>query len=194
MLAHPGSVGKPRPGMAMRILDENGEPCPTGSEGGVYFELDEAPFVYKDDPEKTAGGRIGQWFTLGDIGYVDDEGYLFLCDRSADVIVTGGVNVYPAQIEAALLELPFVADCCVVGAPNDEWGEEVRAVVQTIEADERSAAQIAAQVIAHCEQRLARHEVPRGVDLDPALPRTETGKLARRSVRERYWQGRARRI
>ena len=142
-LEKPGSVGRPRPDVTMRILDEQGEAAPTGHEGTVAFAVDEFPFEYKDDPEKTAEGRIAPgWFTMGDVGYVDEDGYLFLCDRRADVIISGGVNIYPAQIESAILERPEVADCCVVGAPNDEWGEEVRAIVQLVpgvRADEATA-------------------------------------------------------
>jgi len=193
-LTHPGSVGRPRPGLGMRILDEAGRPLPVGQEGGVYFELDEAPFVYKDDPEKTAGGRLGNWFTMGDIGYVDEEGYLYLCDRSADVIVSGGVNVYPAAVEAVLLDLDAVADCCVVGAPNEEWGEEVRAVVQLAPEAAGAAEGMTGEILAYCRAQLAGYQVPRAVEVVEALPRTEAGKLARRLVRDRYWQGRERRI
>jgi long-chain acyl-CoA synthetase len=193
-LAHPGSVGRPRPGVRMRILDDEGKECPPGREGTVCFDLEESPFVYKDDPEKTAAGRRGEYFTLGDIGRVDDEGYLTLCDRAADTIITGGVNVYPAQVESVLLELPVVADCCVVGAPSEEWGEEVRAVIEPVAGEARSEAELRAAVLAHCRARLAGYQVPRAVDFDPALPRTEAGKLARRLVRERYWKDRERRI
>ena len=193
-LERPGSVGRPRPGVAMKIVDDDGREVGARVEGTVCFALDDGnPFVYKDDPAKTREGRRGDgWFTTGDIGYVDDDGYLFLCDRSADVVITGGVNVYPAQIEAALLELELVADCCVVGAPNDEWGEEVRAVVQLAPGADPDTAREA--ILAHCRARLSGYQVPRAVDFDPALPRTEAGKLARRGIRARYWQGRERRI
>ena len=117
---------------------------------------------------------------------------LFLCDRRADVIISGGVNIYPAQIESAILELEFIADCCVVGIPNEEWGEEVRAVVQLVDGAEESGS--ADTLIAHCRDQLSGYQVPRGVDFDSALPRTETGKLARRVIRERYWAGRERRL
>ncbi len=192
-LTKPGSVGRPRPGVDLRILDEGGQPLAPGSEGIVAFDLGDAPFEYKDDPEKTAESRIAPgYFTMGDIGYVDDDGYLFLCDRRADVIISGGVNLYPAQIESAILELPIVADCCVVGIPNEEWGEEVRAVVELVDDADRDVA--SAAILAHCRESLAGHQVPRGVDFDPDLPRTETGKLARRAIRDRYWQGRERRL
>ena len=192
-LQKPGSVGRPRPGVDLKILDDAGNEVSAGTEGTVSFDLGESPFEYKDDPEKTAESRVAQgYFTMGDIGYVDEDGYLFLCDRRADVIISGGVNIYPAQIESAILELPIVGDCCVVGIPNEEWGEEVRAVVQLVEgADSEAASDI---VINHCRAVLSSYQVPRGVDFDQTLPRTETGKLARRAIRERYWLGRERRL
>jgi long-chain acyl-CoA synthetase len=192
-LRKPGSVGRPRPDVDLKILDDAGDEVAAGTEGTVSFGLGESPFEYKDDPEKTAESRVGQgFFTMGDIGYVDADGYLFLCDRRADVIISGGVNIYPAQIESAILELPFVADCCVVGIPNEEWGEEVRAVLQLAEGASTSG--VAETVIQHCRKQLSGVQVPRGIDFDPELPRTETGKLARRSIRERYWVGQERRV
>ncbi len=192
-LRKPGSVGRPRPDQELCILDDAGQPLAAGQEGLVCFALDESPFEYKDDPEKTLENRHGEgWFTLGDVGYVDEEGYLYLCDRRADVIVSGAVNVYPAQIESVLLELPCVADCCVVGVPNEEWGEEVRAVVQL---DPSAAVSDPVEtILEHCRERLSGYQVPRAVDFDDSLPRTETGKLARRTIRDRYWVGRDRRV
>lgn len=184
-LAHPGSVGRPGPGLEVHVLDAGGRPCATGEVGDVYFRTG-TTFEYKGDPEKTAAGRRGDLFTLGDVGSLDAEGYLYLCDRRADVIIRGGVNVYPAQVEAVLLEHPAVADCCVVGVPQAEWGEVVRAVVQ---ADpERAAAgpELAGELLAHCRERLAGYQVPRAVDFVEHLERTATGKLARRAIRDRY--------
>jgi long-chain acyl-CoA synthetase len=192
-LRKPGSVGRPRPGQKQRILDDEGGEVRVGQQGLVCFELDEAPFEYKDDPEKTRASRHGKdFFTLGDIGYVDEDGYLFLCDRSADVIISGAVNIYPSQIESILMELDYVADCCVVGIPNEEWGEEVRAVVQ-LEVNAKPGDHADA-ILRHCRQRLSGYQVPRGVDFEPDLPRTETGKLARQAIRERYWGARVRRV
>lgn len=202
-LRKPGSVGKPRPGLEVSILDEAGQPVPAKTEGRVCFKLDATPFEYKDDPEKTAESRHGDGhFSLGDIGYVDEDGYLFLCDRRSDVIISGGVNLYPAKIESVILGLAFVADCCVVGIPNDEWGEEVRAVVQlddrvareAVRADAGERERFVEAIRAACRAKLSGPEVPRSVDFDDALPRTETGKLARREIRSRYWAGRERRI
>lgn len=192
-LEKPGSVGRPRADLDLRILDEAGQEVAPGTEGTVAFGLGDAPFEYKDDPEKTAESRVKPgYFTMGDIGYVDTDGYLFLCDRRADVIISGGVNIYPAQIESAILELEAVADCCVVGIPNEEWGEEVRAVVQLVEGARPE--DFEALLVAHCRASLAGYQVPRGVDFDTDLPRTETGKLARRTIRDRYWTTRERRL
>ena len=191
-LRHPGSVGRPRAGLAMEIRDERGTPVPVGVEGQIWFD-DGRAFEYHGDAEKTAEAVRDGWFTLGDIGYVDDDGYLFLCDRRADVVITGGVNVYPAQIEAVLLAHPDVADCCVVGVPDDEWGESLRAVVQPV-LGRNADAEFAQELLEHCRMTLSGPQMPRDVDFDPELPRTETGKLARRTVRDRYWVGRERRI
>ena len=191
-LTKPGSVGKPRPGLEMKIIDDAGSEVAPGVEGTICFAVDEDnPWSYKGDADKTEESRpLEGWYTMGDVGYVDADGYLFLCDRRADVIISGGVNIYPAQVESVLLELPEVADCCVVGVPNEEWGEEVRAVVQLVAPDTLSADAI----LAHCQERLSGYQIPRGVDFDPQLPRTEAGKLARRSIRARYWEGRKRRV
>ncbi len=191
-LAHPGSVGRPRAGLGLEIRDDAGLPLGVGVEGQIWFHDGQA-FEYKDDPDKTAEAVSDDWFTLGDIGYLDEDGFLFLCDRRADVIISGGVNVYPAQIEAVLLAHPAVADCCVVGAPDAEWGESVRAVVQVVDGV-TPGPETEANLLDHCRSALAGYQVPRGVDFDGALPRTETGKLARRTVRDRYWVGRERRI
>jgi long-chain acyl-CoA synthetase len=183
-LAHPGSVGRPGPGLEVHIVDSQGRPCATGVAGDVYFRTGTS-FEYKGDPEKTAEGRRGDLFTLGDVGTLDAEGYLTLCDRRADVIISGGVNVYPAQVEAALHEHPAVADCCVVGVPDAEWGEEVVAVVQLDPARASSGPELARELRAHCQERLAGYQQPRRIEFVPRLERTETGKLARRAIRDR---------
>ena len=192
-LRKPGSVGRPyNPAVQIHILDDEGAPCAAGVEGAVYFRQPDA-VTYKDDPEKTRDAHRGDLLTLGDIGYLDDEGYLFLCDRRADVIVSGGVNVYPAQIESVLLDHPAVADCCVVGAPDEEWGEVVGAVLQLrpgLTLDEA----VGDDLRRWCRDRLAGYPVPRTFEAVDELPRTETGKMARREVRASFWSHKDRRI
>ena len=192
-LEKPGSVGRPyNPAVQIHILDDDGRPCAAGVEGAVYFRQPDA-VRYKDDPEKTREAHRGDLLTLGDIGYLDDDGYLFLCDRRADVIVTGGVNVYPAQIESVLLDHPSVADCCVVGVPDDEWGEAVCAVLELRDGVVLDDV-MTDDLRRWCEARLAGYQRPRIFDTSATLPRTETGKMARRAVRESYWSHRNRRI
>jgi long-chain acyl-CoA synthetase len=192
-LRKPGSVGRTRPGQVLRILNDEGQEVPVGQEGLICYALNDEPFEYKGDPEKTQASRQGEdSFTLGDVGFVDEDGYLFLCDRRADVIISGAVNIYPSQIESVLMELDSVADCCVVGIPNEEWGEEVRAVVQLEPSADLPNPEEA--ILRHCRDRLSGYQVPRGVDFDRELPRTETGKLARRTIRARYWKDQERRV
>jgi long-chain acyl-CoA synthetase len=192
-LRKPGSVGRPyNPAVQMRILDDTGTPCPAGIEGTVYFRQPDA-VTYKDDPEKTRDAHRGDLMTLGDIGYLDDDGYLFLCDRRADMIITGGVNVYPAQIESVLLDHPAIADCCVVGAPDDEWGEAVHAVVQLRPGAVLDDA-LGDDLRRWCGDRLAGYQVPRAFFAVDELPRTETGKMARQVVRRSFWSHENRRI
>jgi long-chain acyl-CoA synthetase len=192
-LQKPGSVGRPyNPAVQIHILDDDGRPCAPGVEGAVYFRQPDT-VTYKDDPEKTREAHRGDLLTLGDVGYVDDDGYLFLCDRRADVIVSGGVNVYPAQIESVLLDHPSIADACVVGIPDDEWGEAVCAVVQLREGVLFDDATVD-DLRRWCDERLPGYQRPRVFDARQTLPRTETGKLARRAVRESYWSHRNRRI
>jgi long-chain acyl-CoA synthetase len=187
-LSKPGTVGKPEPG-DVEIRDEKMKAQAPGQVGQIYLRApDLGRFVYHKDGEKTSRAYDAEraYFTLGDMGYVDQDGYLFLCDRSADVIISGGVNIYPAEVDAVLLTHPCVGDVAVVGVPNSEWGEEVRAVVELrpgIEPDEA----LASELVAYSRERLAHYKCPRKVDFVDALPRHETGKIYRRFVRERYW-------
>ena len=193
-LERPGSVGRPGPTQAIEIRDDAGEPVAAGTVGTVYMKApDKGAFVYFKDPDKTSRTYKGRWFTLGDMGYVDDDGYLFLTGRSAEVIISGGVNIYPAEVDAVLLMHPSVADVATVGVPNEEWGEEVKAVVEVKDGAEPSEV-LADELLAFARDRLARYKCPRTVDFDDALPRHDTGKIYRRLVRERYWQGRERSI
>ena len=192
-LRKPGTVGRPSPGVQITIVDEDGSECPPGKPGLVYLTQTLWKFDYHNDADKTATNRRGDLFTVGDIGYLDDDGYLFLCDRQADIIISGGVNIYPAEVEAALLEHPSVADVTVVGAPNDEWGEEVRAVVQP-EAGVAAGPGLEAELREFCLARLAHYKCPRAVDFVESLGRDPNGKLPKRAIRDRYWEGRARKI
>jgi long-chain acyl-CoA synthetase len=192
-LAKPGTVGRPEPG-SVEIRDDEGKPCPPGVAGTVYLRAPaEGRFAYWKDTGKTARAYAGDFFTLGDVGYLDADGDLFLCDRSADVIISGGVNVYPAEVDAVLLTHPAVGDAATIGIPNEEWGEEVRAVVELAPGVAPSDA-LAGELVAFCRERLAHYKCPRAVDFTPRLPRLDSGKIQRRHVREPYWAGRERKI
>lgn len=193
-LARPGSIGRPAPGCRVEVRDDAGNPVPTGQSGRIFVYTAPANrFVYFKDEAKTAAAWDGDWFTMGDVGYVDGDGYFFLSGRSAETIISGGVNIYPAEIDAVLHQHPAVADVATVGAPNAEWGEEVVAVVQPAAGQEPSSA-LADEIRAFCRGRIADFKVPRRVDFVASLPRLETGKLQRRLVRDRYWQGQDRKI
>lgn len=184
-LAHPGSVGRPYPGLSVHILDEARRPCPPRTVGDVYFFSAALRFEYRNDPEKTAAAYHEGMYTLGDVGWLDEEGYLYLCDRKADTIISGGVNVYPAEVEAVLLGHPRVEDCCVIGLPDEEWGEVVLAVVQTsVHPAEQPALEDDLTVL--CRGRLGTHQLPRSFVFTSALPRSATGKLPRKDVRDDY--------
>ncbi|MGP3935718.1 AMP-binding protein [Nonomuraea sp. KM88] len=183
-LARPGTVGRALDGMAFTIVGEDGGEVPPGSPGQVYVDGINR-FEYHRDPGKTAAAMRGRAYTPGDIGYLDGDGYLFLLDRRTDLIISGGVNIYPAEIEAALLEHPSVADVVVIGVPDSEWGQKVVALVQPA-AGVSGGAELTADLLRHCEPRLARMKHPRMIEYRESLPRTPTGKLSRRDVREAY--------
>ncbi len=192
-LKRPGSVGRAAPGVAIAILDPDGKACPTGEAGAVYLTPTLWEFEYLDDAVKTEANRRNGMFTVGDIGYLDDEGYLFLCDRQAEVIISGGVNIYPAETEAALLEHPLVADAAVVGVPSEEWGEEVRAVVEPAPGAVPGDV-LEAELVEHCRARIAHYKCPRHVDFVDSIGRDPNGKIRKAAIRERYWGGRTRKI
>jgi len=144
-----------------------------------------ARFDYYGDPEKTAGAFRGDYYTLGDVGYMDDEGFLYLTDRTANLIISGGVNIYPAEVDAVLLEHPAVGDVATIGVPDEEWGEVVLAVVQPGEGVEGSVA-LATELMEFCRTHLAHYKCPRRVDFVSELPREDTGKIFKRKLRERY--------
>jgi long-chain acyl-CoA synthetase len=191
-LQRPGSVGRAYPGAAVRILDEDDHPCAPGVPGRVFMKL-LLPFDYHKDPAKTAAGRRDDYFTVGDIGYLDEDGYLFLVDRASDIIISGGVNIYPAEVEAALLESAMVADAAVIGVPDPEWGESVHAIVQAA-AGAAAGDGLAADLVEFCRARLAHFKCPRTIEFVRELPRLESGKVQRRKLRDERWQGRPTRI
>jgi long-chain acyl-CoA synthetase len=192
-LAHPGTVGRAWPSSEIRILDDAGNPCPSGQPGTVYMALGAADFKYHRDDAKTAANRRDGFFTVGDVGYLDAEGYLFLCDRKIDMIISGGVNIYPSEIEAELLKHPKVADVAVFGIPHEDWGEEVRAVVEPAPGIEANAA-LADELHAFCAANMARYKCPRAIDFLASLPRDPNGKLYKRKLRDPFWAGRERAI
>jgi long-chain acyl-CoA synthetase len=187
-LQRPGSVGRARAGI-IHICDENGDDLPTGEVGQVYFEQPQLVFSYHNDPARTAAAqhpRHPSWTSVGDIGYLDEEGYLFLTDRKSFLIISGGVNIYPQAIEDALVLHPKVADVAVFGVPNPDLGEEVKAVVEPAPGSAATPA-LAAELLAFLDGRIARHTVPRSIDFVDALPRLPTGKLYKKALRDSYW-------
>ena len=191
-LANEGSVGRALFGV-VHIVGEDGEELPVGAEGVIYFS-DGLEFAYHNDPQKTAESRNDKgWSTLGDIGYLNERGYLFLTDRKANMIISGGVNIYPQETENVLITHPKVLDAAVFGVPNPDFGEEVKAVVQPLDMAD-AGGQLEQELIAFCRQQLADIKCPRSVDFAAELPRHPTGKLYKRLLRDRYWSGRESRI
>jgi acyl-CoA synthetase (AMP-forming)/AMP-acid ligase II len=191
-LTHRGTVGRAVVGK-VKILDENDAELPVGEIGTVYF-ADAPAFIYHNDPEKTKHAYNARgWSTLGDVGYLDDEGFLYLTDRKSYMIISGGVNIYPQETEDVLITHPDVADVAVFGVPNEEMGEEVKAVVQPHDMAKAGKA-LEEQLILFCRKHLSPIKCPRSVDFEAELPRTPTGKLVKRHLRERYWPKSAVRI
>ncbi len=187
-LAHPGSVGRARSGV-IHICDEEGKELPTGESGLIYFEQPRRPFVYHNAPEKTAESghpTHENWTALGDVGYLDEEGYLYLTDRKAFMIISGGVNIYPREIEDALILHDKVTDVAVFGVPNAEFGEEVKAVVQPAPGVAADTA-LAEELTTFAREHLAAYKIPRSIDFMAELPRLPTGKLYKRVLRDQYW-------
>ena len=182
-LRRPGTVGLPWPGSRIRILDDDGRDRPPNEPGTVYIKMPGFQFRYHNDDEKTRANTRDGCFTVGDIGYLDDEGYLFLSGRTAELIISGGVNIYPAEIEARLLTHPAVADVGVIGVPNPEWGEEVVAVVQPRDGI-AATTDLSRELIEYCRAELAGFKVPRSVVFREQLPRTDAGKLLKHLLRD----------
>jgi long-chain acyl-CoA synthetase len=185
-LKHRGTVGSALVG-EVRILDDEGRVLPVGETGTIYFANGPA-FEYHNDPAKTASSKNARgWTTLGDVGYLDAEGFLYLTDRKHFMIISGGVNIYPQEIENLLVTHPKVMDVAVIGVPNEEFGEEVKAVVQPADMHAAGAA-LAEELIAYCRANLSHIKCPKSVDFEAELPRHPTGKLYKRLLRDRYWK------
>ncbi|MFL9993504.1 AMP-binding protein [Paraburkholderia sediminicola] len=187
----PGSAGRPLPDARVHILDDEGRPKPNGEIGLIYVRQQAMPdFTYINRPEDRRAIERDGLITLGDMGYINEEGFLYICDRKADMVISGGVNVYPAEIEATLLTMPGVADCAVFGIPDPEFGEGLAAAVQP-----RTGFEITpSQVQAFLRDRIANYKVPRVVDMHTTLPREDSGKIFKRLLREPYWRGQTRAI
>jgi long-chain acyl-CoA synthetase len=188
-LDRPGTVGKPSAMVQIRIVDEAGQDVPTGQSGEIYVKnLMGSDFEYHNEPEKTAAVHLEPGvFTFGDIGYFDEDGYLYLSDRKIDMIISGGVNIYPAEIEGVLANHPQVADVAVFGIPNEEFGEEVKAAVQ-LQPGVVGDDDLSTNLVAYCREHLAGYKAPRSIDYVDDMPRHETGKLYKRKLRDPYWE------
>jgi long-chain acyl-CoA synthetase len=188
-LQKPGTVGKPWPISEIAIFDDElnriSEPNVIGT---VYMSMQSAGFEYHRDKEKTEKNRIGSFFTVGDVGLLDEDGYLFLRDRKIDMIISGGANIYPAEIEGVLLTHPKVGDAAVFGIPHEDWGEEVKAVIEPAEGVEANDA-LAEEILTFCSDKLARFKTPKTIDFTAELPRDPNGKLYKRKLRDPYWEG-----
>ena len=190
-LRKPGSAGPPMPGVVMKILDEQGTEQPAGSAGLIYVDQPASPdFSYIGNPASRACMERDGLKTMGDVGYLDEDGYLFIVDRLADMVISGGVNIYPVEIEHVLQTLPGVADCAVFGIPDDEFGEALAAAVQPSPGASLTAEGIGAWL----RERISGYKVPKVITLHEALPREDTGKIFKRKLRDPYWAGRTRRV
>ncbi len=190
-LAHPGSVGRAMPNTTVQIVDAEGNPVPTGTIGEVVGRRqDDGDFTYHNDPAKRATAERNGLLAPGDVGYLDADGFLYLSDRKSDMVVSGGVNIYPAEIEAEMLKLEGVEDCAVFGIPDDEFGEALHAVVQAQPGSEPDPADLLRKL----RESIAGYKIPRTIEFTAALPREDSGKLFKRKLREPFWEGRDRKI
>jgi len=193
-LTKPGTVGRPWPNSEIAIFDDEGsrlhEPHQIGT---VYMKMAAGGFEYYKDKAKTQKNRIGEFFTVGDVGELDEDGWLFLRDRKIDMIISGGANIYPSEIEGVLLAHPKVGDAAVFGVPHEDWGEEVKAVIEPAEGIE-GGSELATEILAYCAGRVARFKTPRSIDFTTEMPRDPNGKLYKRKLRDPYWVGRDRAI
>jgi long-chain acyl-CoA synthetase len=187
--AHPGTVGRAWPISELLVVDDDGAEVPAGTPGTIYMKMAGISFEYKGDPDKTRESVLRDHFTVGDIGYLTDDGFLFLSDRKADMIISGGVNIYPAEIENEIVIHPKVADVAVFGVPDEEWGEQIKAVVEPAEGVPPGP-ELAEELLASLEGRLARMKWPRTVDFIERMPREPNGKLLKRTLRDPFWEDR----
>ena len=187
----PGSCGKPIPGVTIKLFDDDGNEVTEPMQPGELFVTSDATFAtYYKDQEKYEKGRRGDFMSVGDIAYFDDEGFFYICDRKNDMIISGGVNIYPAEIEAVLVAHPDIADAAVFGVPDDEWGEAVHAVITTYDGGDVDRAALES----FCREHLAGYKVPRSHSLMKEIPRSASGKILKRELREPYWAGRSSRV
>ena len=191
-LQKPGTVGRAVRGVHLSILDDDGNTLGPNTTGNIFYETEKG-FSYLRDEEQTKRAHVGSKFTIGDIGYLDDDGYLFIQDRAKDMIISGGVNIFPAEIEGVLLDHPAVGDAAVIGIPDEDWGEQVLAVVQPVAGHEPIDA-LADELLAHCAAHLAAYKRPRRIEFRTELPRTDAGKLYKRQIRDEYWTELGRRL
>ena len=191
-LEKPGTVGRAVRGVELAVFDDQGNKLGPNETGHIYFKT-ESGFSYHRDEELTAEVHRGDMFTIGDIGYLDEDGYLFIQDRAKDMIISGGVNIYPAEVEAVLLQHDAVLDAAVIGIPDEDWGEAVLAVVELCEGHEPSEL-LQEDLLGHCREHLAAHKRPRRVEFRASLPRTDAGKLYKRVIRDEYWADADRRV
>jgi acyl-CoA synthetase (AMP-forming)/AMP-acid ligase II len=191
VLRKPGSCGRAAPGIEIAILDEEGQRVPPGQPGELHVRRYPGAFDgYYKDPEATAETRRGEWLTVGDVAYVDEEGFVYICDRKRDMIISGGVNIYPAEIEDVLHRHPKILDVAVFGVPDDEWGERVHAAIQT-----RPGQTLTGEEVRDFARRhMAGYKLPRDITFHQDFPRDGAGKLVKRLLRDPYWAGRASRI
>ncbi len=195
-LEHPGSVGRAMSAFEVFAIDETGRRLGPGEIGDLYCRssLSERPFEYHGDREKTAAAYLEPGvFTIGDVGFVDQQGYVHLADRRSNTIISGGVNIYPAEVEQVLLEHPAIEDVGVFGIPDEEWGESVKAAIE-LRPGEKPSSELESAILAFAREHLAGYKVPRSIDFEESLPRHPSGKLYIRQLRDRYWTGRDKQI
>src|SRR5258708_6053794 len=192
-LRKPGSCGTAMPGQEIRLVDANGNEVPDG-EPGEFMVRNTALAEYYNRPDATGKSLHDGFFSVGDVAYKDDEGFYYICDRKIDMIISGGVNIYPAEVEAVLHAHPAVMDAAVIGVPDAQWGESVKAVVQLRAGVSATQEKLMEELIAFCTDRLASYKKPRSIDFMDELPRDPAGKLLKRKIREPYWASAGRRI